>query len=850
MKFSKIACVALLSASISTVALAESKLDALNKAKADDATRTAGYNKILKAVNELKTIGYENLKNWNGDKTGEGTNKLSAELNTRIYNALNIIKEAKEDIKNTKKELKITKDSSTLKITQQGEIKILIKGDDNTAVNGGNENQELTLSLEDFKTHGPSHDKITQIFAENNKDVWDKFIEDFTKQHDTEQKTRINYIDNLALKFVTDTPIEQVTDSSDKYSAFIENKSLIENAVKVGLKHSQAEVAKATEKADSAIKNVDAKKLTLLSTDYTKIAKQSESINALKAELDKAKLEVSNQENNIKKADALKRAISAGVQLKRKNAEATLLTKDDIDAILAGGASKVTKDDFDHGGADSLTGDENIGKVLNALIGEVAQNGAYKAVENAQAAMTTVMDKIDLVTNAKDDIKKINETMAKYHEGTAKVTSSDEIAFFKYIALDNAIQNKQSDQIAKAQQELKNAANARATGVTKVANLEEKQGEVLGSFTDTVLANDTVKSIVTTYDAKELADTAKALNTSIEQSQRSQNKGTSTDIIMFNTGLATNTRLAKLSNPFNADLALAQAINELEGETFADAGDSLSSVIKEYTNRFNHDNNLWGNIFGGKGKIKDSANPSIWGVTLGYDKAFDNTIVGGFINYAKVQSKDSQVRSESDNYSFGVYSRSYFDQSEIDAKIGYGFGRNELSRHAMDSKIGTSTGKYDSKFFDVDVEYGYVFGLGNAMFIKPIAGLSYTHIKHDGFTEDGNVPAIFGNTTLKTLKAKLGSEFRVYTDNAGYFYITPGVERELSKSANDLSVKFVGSSKDVVFDADKKKNTYITLKTGAEFKITNNLSTNINFGAKAKAKEQYYNGTLGVSYKF
>ncbi|WP_169753676.1 hypothetical protein, partial [Campylobacter mucosalis] len=123
-KFSKIACVALLSASISTVALAESKLDALNKAKADDATRTAGYNKILKAVNELKTIGYENLKNWNGDKEGVGTNQLSAELNTRIYNALNIIKEAKEDIKNTKKELKITKDSSTLKITQQGEIKI------------------------------------------------------------------------------------------------------------------------------------------------------------------------------------------------------------------------------------------------------------------------------------------------------------------------------------------------------------------------------------------------------------------------------------------------------------------------------------------------------------------------------------------------------------------------------------------------------------------------------------------------------------------------------------------------------------------------------------------------------
>ncbi|QCD44332.1 autotransporter outer membrane beta-barrel domain-containing protein [Campylobacter mucosalis] len=842
MKFSKIACVALLSASISTVALA-TKLDDVQNAKADEVTRTAAYKEIMKAVNDLKAIGYENLAKWNGAKAVNGGDQLKEDVNGKIYDAFGKIEALKDKIAPGASELEIKgSENSKLVIGSDKSIKITIADDDNTAV------LETVLTLRDFEVL--NKEKIKQIFAENNRDVWQKFIKAFEEEHNKEQEKRKGNINiagaKLAEDLISDRP-ESVPSVENEYTAYIENRDVMLNGVRADIATREKAVKTAQDDLDKAKKEVDSTKLTLNGANNKAIEKQATDIKALAAKLTEAKNGNKDEAGNKVKADALKAAIDAGVKLQTKSASGRELTKKDIDAILTGTA---TAGDFD-GQQPDLMDDDKRGEVLNALIGENNGAGAQKAAEEAKTAIEKVTTKITVLDTKNTELKKSNELMTKIGKAIAKVTSDEGIANAKNTALNEAIkQKKPAITIKTAQQELKNAANARATGVTKVANLEEKQGEVLGSFTDTVLANDTVKSIVTTYDAKELADTAKALNTSIEQSQRSQNKGTSTDIIMFNTGLATNTRLAKLSNPFNADLALAQAINELEGETFADAGDSLSSVIKEYTNRFNHDNNLWGNIFGGKGKIKDSANPSIWGVTLGYDKAFDNTIVGGFINYAKVQSKDSQVRSESDNYSFGVYSRSYFDQSEIDAKIGYGFGRNELSRHAMDSKIGTSTGKYDSKFFDVDVEYGYVFGLGNAMFIKPIAGLSYTHIKHDGFTEDGNVPAIFGNTTLKTLKAKLGSEFRVYTDNAGYFYITPGVERELSKSANDLSVKFVGSSKDVVFDADKKKNTYITLKTGAEFKITNNLSTNINFGAKAKAKEQYYNGTLGVSYKF
>ena len=175
------------------------------------------------------------------------------------------------------------------------------------------------------------------------------------------------------------------------------------------------------------------------------------------------------------------------------------------------------------------------------------------------------------------------------------------------------------------------------------------------------------------------------------------------------------------------------------------------------------------------------------------------------------------------------------------------FAKNTLKTKS--SLIGDNEGKYDSKFFDIALDYGYVFDIGNAKFVKPIFGLEYTNLKNDSFTAAGPIDINFAKTGVKTLSAKLGAEFRAYTDKGDYFYVTPGVERELSKSADAGVINFAGS-RDITFDANKQKNTYFTLKTGAEFKINNSLSTNINFGVKAKSKNQFYNGTLGLSYKF
>ena len=464
-------------------------------------------------------------------------------------------------------------------------------------------------------------------------------------------------------------------------------------------------------------------------------------------------------------------------------------------------------------------------------------------VENAGKKLSAA-DVDKLSTSDLSTVATASATKATDAESAMATVKTDAAA----VKAQDTIIETSTKAIADQKAKVKEISNTRAKAIATSENLDKGESDVLTALSDIFDSNARVETIIADESAGDVAEGVSELHSTLDTATKSLNKGNFTDIVIFNTNLATNTRLAKLSNPYNGNLALAYAVKNMAGEKFADNGsDALSSVVKEYTNRYNYDNNLWGNVFGGKAKVKDAANTDVYGFTLGYDKAFDNTIVGGFFTLAKAQSDGNNVKNDANNYSFGVYTRSYFGQNELDSKFAYGFAKNTLKTKS--SLIGDNEGKYDSKYFDIALDYGYVFDIGNAKFVKPIFGLEYTNLKNDSFTAGGPVELNFAKTSIKTLNAKLGAEFRAYTEKGDYFYVTPGIERELSKSADDSVLNFSGS-RNVTFDADKKKYTYATLKTGAEFKITDSLSTNINFGIKARSKNQFYNGTLGLSYKF
>lgn len=411
---------------------------------------------------------------------------------------------------------------------------------------------------------------------------------------------------------------------------------------------------------------------------------------------------------------------------------------------------------------------------------------------------------------------------------------------------------KQQEKIDKIEKELEKAKKQRDKSKNLLSGneLSAEQKDVLRALLE-FKGNDVVNAIISQGTAEEISEFVRSNTTSINQTLESLNKGLQTDIIKFSSDLSTNTRLAKLSNPFKGDLALAYAVKNLKGEMFADSGDSMASVVRYYTDRFNYDSNFWGNIIGAKGKVKDGGNPELYGFTLGYDKAFDDVIFGAFVTYAKSKVDFSMIESEADNYQIGVYSRAYMDNHEIDGKISMGIAKNELDRSV---KAGLNTlnqkGKYNSYLASFDLDYGYVTKLSDTMFIKPTVGFGYSFVKNKAFNESGDLPLSYNANRSKVLNLRASGEFRKYVNDGSYLYVAPGVEREIYKSIDDNIVRFVGSNKDIIFKNNDKKSTYFTLQTGADFKITESLSTNLNFGVKAKSKNQFYNGSIGLKYKF
>ncbi|MGG7073814.1 autotransporter domain-containing protein [Campylobacter sp. 9BO] len=880
MKISKIACVALLSASISTVAFAQT-VDNYNAALAAQKKANEVASVIKNSVSTLKGLGIAKIADY-----GKDDGKNTEAENKAIEKALKDITDIKKDI------------TDDVTIEDNGEKVVFTHADDKIkfTFTDGTVN-ELEIDTSDAKEAQKS---ISKIFTEKHKDIIEKLLVALDKKIPELLQKKDDRVQQEAIDFAKDP------DNRNEFDAYVTHQDALLAAL-------NKEIAQKTQ--DLAVKKSEADKKAAIKAELKKafdevkssIDKQSteeetnkkiEAFNKIVKD-NKITLENANQAGNANIdentaatkddfADKLSRVIDSfdtGADSALKAAQSNLETANnhlskfisfasDSDTILhqeeAIGNKNKDQQEKQKAFTDSITAEKQ--KTINekvALKGTSAESidAQAKAVTQAKANITAAKAKSDEDKKAaiveaikagipvKNGGKNLTEAeVDKLETGVlgGVLTSAEQDATNAENALNDAKTAaadliKANNELQTENNKLHQASNARAKAVTKSQNLDAKQSDTLASLSDTILSNDKVQEVITKTSPSELAEIARNLHSSFEQSSKTTNQNITPEIINFSTTLATNTRLAKLSNPYNDEFALAQAINKLDGEAFADAGSSLSSIVQEYTTRYNYDNNLWGNIFGGKGKIKNSANPTIWGATLGYDKAFDNTIVGGYLNYSQTQAKEALAKHESDNYSLGVYTRSYLGQNEIDAKIAYGFGKNELNR---DSMLGSSKGKYDSKFFDLSADYGYVFGLGDAKFIKPIVGLAYSHVKNDNFTESGKVAAKFNKTTTKILTAKIGTEFRVYAQNGNYFYVTPGIETQLSKKVDDLTVGFVGSSKDVTIDNKDKKHTYFAIKTGAEFKITNSLSTNLNFGAKAKSKEQYYNGTLGISYKF
>ncbi|WP_141080427.1 autotransporter outer membrane beta-barrel domain-containing protein, partial [Campylobacter pinnipediorum] len=135
--------------------------------------------------------------------------------------------------------------------------------------------------------------------------------------------------------------------------------------------------------------------------------------------------------------------------------------------------------------------------------------------------------------------------------------------------------------------------------------------------------------------------------------------------------------------------------------------------------------------------------------------------------YTQTKADKSDVELKGKNIQLGLYTRGYFDENEVDARINFNFGDNKVKRT---TSIGKTDGKFDSFATSFDLTYGRIYQLDNDVMIKPLGGVGYTYLKTKSFTEKGEGALSYNSITTKVANLKAGVELRKYVESGKYFY--------------------------------------------------------------------------------
>ncbi|RAZ48738.1 autotransporter outer membrane beta-barrel domain-containing protein [Campylobacter hyointestinalis] len=481
-------------------------------------------------------------------------------------------------------------------------------------------------------------------------------------------------------------------------------------------------------------------------------------------------------------------------------------------------------------------------------------------VASAEKADDIANNKLDTAPAVKEDQKanldlvKLEELLTKYNKENIEATQAEIDKFHAMIndlqALQKVIQVKTTkatfkEEFAKADSGVfKDSVTAKTLNEAGLVDLISDKID----YTTPTGGDIDSKSIAADIEAQVVKPMQQATN---EAAVATSSPIGALTVLNHASSINTATRLAKLSGFDANNMALASAIKNMDGIELASGDTSaLSSIVKEYTDRFNYDNSVWANFIGAKGNT-NNGNPELYGFSVGYDRSLDNAIVGGYFTYASSKVDTANLENEADNFEFGLYSRIFYGQNEFDLGASYGFGNNDITysnyNRVVNALLSGST-DYDSKFINLNASYGYVLKAGDTIFVKPFIGLGYTYSSNDDYTLN---KVNFKSVDTNVVYADLGVELRKYLNDGSYVFITPAIEQELSRNSDDTIASFVGANSAFLTNpADEKEQTYAKLTVGGEYAISKSLSTTLTLGYKGNTDNTLVNGSLGVKYKF
>ncbi|MDR7283081.1 outer membrane autotransporter protein [Pseudomonas corrugata] len=179
---------------------------------------------------------------------------------------------------------------------------------------------------------------------------------------------------------------------------------------------------------------------------------------------------------------------------------------------------------------------------------------------------------------------------------------------------------------------------------------------------------------------------------------------------------------------------------------------------------------LWGQAFGGTSRLSESNNIAGYhshygGMLIGADGAVnDSWQAGGLFSYTQttVNSDGDNTGSSADVKSYGLFGYASYQGQPwyLDLSLGAVQQQYDTRREInFPGFSGVANGSHDGMQYIASALAGYPIELANHTVLAPIAGLTYSSLDEDSFTESGGNGAALhvDSTSTHSLKSDLGT---------------------------------------------------------------------------------------------
>lgn len=261
----------------------------------------------------------------------------------------------------------------------------------------------------------------------------------------------------------------------------------------------------------------------------------------------------------------------------------------------------------------------------------------------------------------------------------------------------------------------------------------------------------------------------------------------------------------------------------------------------------------------------DGYTADTYGVALGADTdaLFNNTVVGVAVTYGNTNADSdnaNSTESDVDSYQIQVYAdHDLGNRAFVEGSLGYGRNNIDRTRHNVGGVPGTNAdADFSSNQYIAAASIGQTFAPSSshpALELTPRAGVRYTHLDTDSFTETGagGLNLAVDTQDKDALEFSVGTEvaYNIATQNGT---LTPAAHVGYTYDAigDDIQTSSTFTGGGAAFNTDGADPAQSTFNVGAGLTYYSNANFDLSVNYDAQIKEDYvgHAGYLKAVRKF